>query len=333
LRLIQPPAPGQPSLSRGRWLGWALAGLILAGCLLVVRPRDVIEALGRLSGRELATLLLIATANRLLTGLKWGLLLRLLGVRLPLARAVRLFYQAAFAGALMPVPVGGDLLRAYWVGRGEDATPEAVASLVAERLLGLLSTLNWALLGGTALAVRLVPDHAWLLAGFCVPAALAADVGFALSLSGRVRGFVLGRLERLGGGPLRRFGAALAGLGRDRRGLLLNAGLTFVEHGLQILLLYAAALSLDVAAGPVAFGAAAAVQQFFVHLPVTPDGLGVAELGAIGVLGLVGVTPAVAVSLSLVTRAVMLLAMTPGAMFLLAERRGRVAVAARPGAP
>ena len=108
-------------------------------------------------------------------------------MRLPLARAVRLFYQGAFAGALMPVPVGGDILRAYWVGRGEGATPEAVASLVAERLVGLLSTLNWALLGGSVLAAYLVPDHAWLLAGFCVPAALLADLAFALSLSGRVR--------------------------------------------------------------------------------------------------------------------------------------------------
>src|SRR5689334_11277868 len=82
----------------------------------------------------------------------------------------------------MPVPVGGDILRAYWVGRGEGATPEAVASLVAERLLGLLSTLNWALLGGSVLAAYLVPDHAWLLAGFCVPAALLADLAFALAL-------------------------------------------------------------------------------------------------------------------------------------------------------
>lgn len=333
MRLTRLLASGQRLLVHGRWLGWALAGLVLAGCFLVVRPRDVVEALGRLSAPELAVLLLIATANRVLMGLKWGLLLRLLGVRLPLARAVRLFYQGAFAGALMPVPVGGDILRAYWVGRGEGATPEAVASLVAERLLGLLSTLNWALLGGSVLAAHLVPEHAWLLAGFCVPAALLADLAFALSLSGRVRRLVLGRLERLGGpgplAPLRRFGAALAGLGQNRPGLLLNAGLTFVEHGLQILLLYAAAVSLDVTAGPVAFGAAAAAQQFFLHLPITPEGLGVAELSAIGLLGLVGVTPAVAVTLSLMTRVVMLLAMTPGGLFLLAERRPRVRAVAR----
>jgi uncharacterized membrane protein (DUF4010 family) len=61
LSAIQPPAPGQRSLSRGRWLGWAVAGLILIGCFLVVRPRDVVEALGRLSAQELAVLLLIAT--------------------------------------------------------------------------------------------------------------------------------------------------------------------------------------------------------------------------------------------------------------------------------
>ena len=54
-----------------------------------------------------------------------------------------------------------------------------------------------------------------------------------------------------------------------------------------------------------------------------------AELSAIGLLGLVGVTPAVAVTLSLMTRVVMLLAMTPGGLFLLAEQRPRVRAVAR----
>ena len=66
MRLTRLLASGQRLLVHGRWLGWALAGLILAGCFLVVRPRDVVEALARLSAPELAVLLLIATANRVL---------------------------------------------------------------------------------------------------------------------------------------------------------------------------------------------------------------------------------------------------------------------------
>src|SRR3954451_19810732 len=68
-----------------RWLGWGLAALALAGCLLLVSPPEVAAALRRVSPLEFAVLLLLATLDRLLMGLRWGVLLRLAGVRLPLA--------------------------------------------------------------------------------------------------------------------------------------------------------------------------------------------------------------------------------------------------------
>jgi hypothetical protein len=82
--------PGRPAR---RLLGWALAVAILAGCLLLIDPGEIAAALRHLSLAELAVLLLLATLDRLLMGLRWGVLLRLAGVRLPLLRAVRLFYR------------------------------------------------------------------------------------------------------------------------------------------------------------------------------------------------------------------------------------------------
>ena len=263
-------------------------------------------------------------------GLRWGVLLRLAGVRLPLLRAVRLFYQASAVGTLLPTHLGGDLLRGWWAARDGAPGHPVAASLVMERLLGLVSAANWAVLGAVLLAAHRAPGHAWPLAGLGLLAALAGNGLFALSLSRRAHGLVRRGLGRLGGSWLarlaQRFYAAYALYGRDRRGLLAAAGLAVAEHGVQMLLVLAIALSLDVAAGPVVLLAAAALFLLVLRLPLAPDGWGVGELSAVGLLGLAGVGAGAAFSVSLVNHLVLMLALAPGAVLLLlgrGARRGR----------
>ena len=228
-----PSRPGpRPATRRPRrptrWLGWALAALALVGCLLLVSPGEIAAALRHLSLPELAALLLLASLDRLLMGLRWGVLLRLAGVRLPLPRAVRLFYQASAVGTLLPSHLGGDLLRGWWAVREGGAGHPVAASLVMERLLGLVSAANWAVLGAVLLAVRHAPEHAWSFAALGVLAALAGNGLFAFSLSRPAHRLVRRGLGRLGGSRparlVRRFHAAYAVYGRDRRGLWSRPG-------------------------------------------------------------------------------------------------------------
>jgi uncharacterized protein (TIRG00374 family) len=318
------PGPSPPRRGPGNRLGWAVAAAVLASCLLLVRPADIATALARVSPVELAILLTLATLDRVLMGLKWGLLLHLVDVRLSFARAVRIFYKASFAGTLLPIQVGGDLLRAYWAVQAGGTGYPVAASLVMERLLGLLSAANWALAGAVVLVTRLAPDHVRPLVGGGLLAVLAADVLFVLSLSERMHGHMQRRLGRLGGsrlgGMLQRFHAAWALYGRDRRGLLLAAVLTLAEHGVQLLVVLAIAWSIDVTAYSVPLLAAAALFLLLARLPLAPDGWGVAELTAIGVFGLAGVAAADAFSLSLIGHVVPLLALAPGLVLLLVGR-------------
>jgi hypothetical protein len=71
-----PPRAASRDGRRPNRLGWILAGLILLGCVLFVDLDDVARTLGRLTPVELALLLLVSTADRLLMGYKWALLLR-----------------------------------------------------------------------------------------------------------------------------------------------------------------------------------------------------------------------------------------------------------------
>ena len=318
------PEGATPARRPRRWLGWGLAILALGGCLLLVSPAEVAAALRHLSPAELAVLLLLASLDRLLMGLRWGVLLRLAGVRLPLWRAVRLFYQASAVGTLLPSHLGGDLLRGWWAAREGAPGHPVAASLVMERLLGLVSAANWAVLGAVLLATHRAPGHAWAWAGLGLLAALAGNGLFALSLSRRTHRLVRRGLGRLGRSwPARlaqRFYAAYAVYGRDRRGLAVAAGLAVAEHGVQMLLVLAIALSLDVAAGPVVLLAAAALFLLVLRLPLAPDGWGVGELSAVGLLGLAGVGAASAFSVSLVNHLVLMLALVPGAVLLLLGR-------------
>src|SRR5689334_19344537 len=226
-------------------------------------------------------------------GLRWGVLLRLAGVRLPLSRAVRLFYQASAVGTLLPSHLGGDLLRGWWAARDGAPDHPVAASLVMERLLGLVSAANWAVLGAVLLAIHRAPGRAWAWAGLGLLAALAGNGLFALSLSRRTHRLVRRGLGRLGGSwparLARRFYAAYAVYGRDRRGLAAAAGLAAAEHGVQLAVGGGGAPGGEAAVGRVVRLAAPVRFRLVRRRARAPEGWGVGERAAVGLLGLAGV--------------------------------------------
>jgi uncharacterized membrane protein YbhN (UPF0104 family) len=177
-----PPGAASRDGRRSNRLGWILAGLILLGCILFVDLDDVARTLGRLTPVELALLLLISTADRLLMGYKWALLLRIAGVAIPTRRVIRYFYQASFAGSFLPSHVGGNILRAWWVMRDSGVSNPVFASLLVERVLGFAAAVNWAILGGTIFLCHIEPGHVFRWVALGVLAASVANAGFVLLL-------------------------------------------------------------------------------------------------------------------------------------------------------
>jgi uncharacterized membrane protein YbhN (UPF0104 family) len=320
-----PPGAASRDGRRSNRLGWILAGLILLGCILFVDLDDVARTLGRLTPVELALLLLISTADRLLMGYKWALLLRIAGVAIPTRRVIRYFYQASFAGSFLPSHVGGDILRAWWVMRDSGVAHPVFASLLVERMLGFAAAVNWAILGGTVFLCHLEPDRTpgWIALGLL--AAAVANAAFALLLSAPAHRFVLRLLANRQGsrvlGKAYDFCEAFARFGARPRQLALNALLTVVEQGLQMLLYLGIAWSIDAVPAVVPFLAATALFTLVIRLPIAPDGWGVGELAAIGAYGLVGVSAAEAFSVSAIGHLVPMVALAPGLVLLLASSR------------
>jgi len=324
--------PAAPAGRRARnWLGWGLAVAILATLLLFLDPGELLQAFRRLSPAEILLLLALLTLDRILMGVKWGVLLRIAGVRLSYARIVAVYYQGSFVGTLMPSHIGGDLLRAWLVARDSGIRYPVFASLVMERLVGFLSAINWALVGAVLLIVWFDPARWPLWVALGLLAAVLGNGLFALSLHPRTHDLVLaglGRWNRLRIlGLLRKFYEAYARFSRDPGRLLLNFFLTLVEHFLQMAIVFVIAISLDVTATPVLFFAATAVYLLIFRIPVAPDGWGVGEATAIGVFALIGISAENAFAMSVTGHALVLVGVLPGLLFFLLRRQRPTALA------
>ncbi len=147
-----------------------IAKLVLVGLLLYW-----LATTGKLEFSELTILLkkpsiLIAAiglwvfAALIIGSLRWNLLLRGLGIQIPLLRAMRLQLIGFFFNTAMPGAVGGDVIKGMYVLREKTATSKtnALLTIVLDRIIGLVAIFA---IAGVAILTRLdfVRENAGLM--------------------------------------------------------------------------------------------------------------------------------------------------------------------------
>jgi hypothetical protein len=301
------------------WLGWSVALIVLVACVLFLDVDTILATVRKMKAGEVALVLVLLTCDRILMALKWRLLLGIGGAHLPALSVIRIYYQCWLVGAVLPSHVGGDILRAHLVARRTGVAHPVFASVVMERVIGLVSAINWAILGGGVLLYWLEPDLWPIWIGLGVLATLAFNGLFLGSLHTAVHDFALGLLARYRQrkliGILHTFYGAYADFSCHPKTLFANFLLTVLEHGLQLLVVFTIATSLGVHTEPVVLFAAAAVQTLLLRLPIAPDGWGTGELAAIAVFGLIGINAAAAFTISVLYHFLGLVAGLPGFVF------------------
>jgi uncharacterized protein (TIRG00374 family) len=83
----------------------------------------------------LAASFVVVLAAIVVSAWKWGLILRARGQRLPYTRLLRHYFVGLFFNNVLPTSVGGDAVRAWATTQDTGETPEAVGSVVSERLI------------------------------------------------------------------------------------------------------------------------------------------------------------------------------------------------------
>jgi len=134
-----------------------------------------------------------------LSAIKWGVLLRAVGIVIPTPRLLSWQWQAEFFNNFLPAQVGGDVARGYALANDTRRTADAAASVVIDRFMGLLvfmlcaavATSAILLFGrpdGTTLAAEQLGYMRWIAVGSVVASAgLLAAMAILLSHRLKVR--------------------------------------------------------------------------------------------------------------------------------------------------
>lgn len=177
----------------------------------------------RVDYRYFAVGLAIYLTSLLVTFARWRMLVRAQGIMLSFRDAARLGFIGNVFNLVIPGAVGGDVIKAAYLGRMQpDKKPQAWASMVLDRILGLLGLfllagaagmVTW---GSVDNQVRLLIGMVWafLLAGF-TGLAVAFSPGLYRPLNRLVAGrgkleAIVVRIEAIGMAYRRRIGTVVA---------------------------------------------------------------------------------------------------------------------------
>ena len=297
----------------GRRLGGLAVKALVAAILVVALcfAVDLEEAATAVRGAQLlplATAFSVSVLGVLISAEKWRGLLHRAGIRLSLAVCARLYWIGMFVSNFLPTSVGGDAVRLALTPAPKRRAAVA-GSILVERLTGflvmlMLCTLALALrpryfdepvLRGTFLGAVLVLKFG-VVAALLVPGWLASLLS---PLAGRLPAMPRRLVEAIVG-----IARTVAGLTRDPAGLARAIGLSIGFYGTIILAQHAVLRAVGAEVSLLEVTLVAAVVPLLTLLPVSLNGLGMAESVFVLLYAQLGVDPEVALAAALLRRVV-----------------------------
>ena len=257
----------QPQPSRRAWVGNVLGFFIaftLLGLAIYQNRVELAKVFAKpVDLRYFAVGLAIYVVALLITFARWYTLVRAQGLPFRFRDAVRLGFIGNIFNLVIPGAVGGDVIKAAYLGRMQpESKPQAWASMVIDRILGLLGLFLLAGIAGLATwdaadaQVRLLIGLVWgaLLTGF-VGLAVLFSPGLYRPLNRLVAGrgklaAAVQKLEAIGMAYRRNLVTVIAMLGVA----------TFC-HGLYVVAFYVASLAL--------FDTMPTLAQHYLMVPLT----------------------------------------------------------------
>jgi hypothetical protein len=261
-------------------------------------------------------LLAFATADRFVMAVKWRHLATAIGLRLRAGEFVSAYYASSFLSYFLPTTLGGEIYRGYRIARRTGDPARVTASMVAEKMVGVLATIVLAWAGLAFLVLMGVAPESASVFGVLFLLSVAVFLGFSFSMSERAHAPFLKLSQRWPkvAGPLTKLSVAYASYSKKRSVLAGNFALALFENALQLAVLTGAAIALDIPIRPLAFLAIAAVSQFLMRLSMVFDGWGISEAVRIVTYGLIGVTATDAFAVAIVGHSTVAIASLPGAL-------------------
>lgn len=314
-----------PQISPGLRVALQLGASIALIAFLVSRL-DSQRSLALIRSAEpflLAGVVAIQMLDRVLMALKWRQLLVVLDNRLGSWAAIRVYYESTFVGFALPLGgLGPDIVR-FVTLRSRGMNPHVtLASMVMERINGVIATLALITIGLTVLA-SLAPQPALrefarlaaLIAG--IAGVVAAGCIFHPALGSRM----LKPLARSESTRIAKYVDAANAYSARRWMLAVNLALSMFEQTASVFTLWVASHALGAPLPWIVCLAVAPVAVIIQRLPLTYAGLGLREGSAAALLVALGYDYSTALVLLMTTSVMFLIALLPGAIIF--ATRGR----------
>ena len=270
-------------------------GSILALALLIVLIQEegdgqLFSALRRVSIGYFLAAVVALTISRMFAAARWHILLKSAGVEIPFLRSVMLTFTGNFSSNFLPTTIGGDVVRlAGAMQLGYDRAI-CVASLVADRLIGLAGM-------SIALPLGLVPVFS-LSNGVTQSVALSTLIQKGVDFTKRTFESFSIWLKK----PLALSGSMLATFGN----------MVFIYLAVYLLL-----QGIDHHVSYWLVAGLYTLTYFVTLVPISINGLGVQELSMTFLLTqLGGLSSSESATVALLTRALFIITNMPGAFFL-----------------
>jgi uncharacterized protein (TIRG00374 family) len=286
---------------------------------VIVWRSDPATVLAATSGARIGWLMaavLLVLVDRFLMAYRWVVLVRVFEAadRVPLSALLRVFFVSTFVGTFLPTSVGADAVRAYGLARNHTTPARSVASVLMDRLLGVLSLLIVALVG-LSFARELLHDSA-VLAGIALTAA-ACLLGAGAIYSERAA-TMAARL--LGGIPITaaqrvalNLTTAVRTYARHHASLANVLGGSIAVQLIRVVQAYTLGLALDLRVPFTTYVAFVPIILLVMLLPITVFGLGTSQLAFAALFARAGVPVGDAVALSLLFVGLGVVGNLPGA--------------------
>ena len=239
---------------------------------------------------------------------RWMKLVEALDIHVPRLRVVKIFFLSTFFGSFLPSGVGGEAVRAVSFSRLTSRAVESVASVVMDRLLGLLSMLLMGLMSLTVF-YRVYPHPALVGVVVVLAVGVVAALGLGLSRTMHARVLALGKENWLS--------KATQAMGRyrDRLGTLgLVLVLSLGVQGLRILQAYFLSEAMDLKTPLVYFLCFIPPILVVTMLPISVGGWGTTNVAYVALFSQVGMDRDGAFVLSVLILALGVVGNLPGGL-------------------
>ena len=260
----------------------------------------------------------------LVSAIKWLVLSRPHGMHASLSRLVLLYMVGYFFNHILPTSVGGDLVRAYELGKYEGKKPEALASVFMERFTGYTILILFAV-------AAMGFDGRWrgdLRVLIPVAGAVACYVGIIWLVVSR--SFVSWLEERA---PTRIIGSLMRKIGKlqeaiymykdFKREMIWALGYSIAFYAISVMIVYVGCLTFATRVPLSSLLAAVPILLVLFMIPISVGGIGLQEWAYFFVLGMVGVPGGVGLSLGLLYRArAVAFGLVGGAIYPLLSEKG-----------